>query len=98
MNIQQQEHDNTKVASFMDSPVEDPCLEEVVEEKTKQKLPNKTKEPQRYDELKIKDGPIYNWSSPNQSTDDHDNAFSSNDSLLTESDENLSSQISYIKR
>jgi nicotinamidase-related amidase len=53
------------------------------------------KEPKPYDELKIKDGPIYNWVGANESRGDDNNVPSSNDSMLSEDSSNASSPMSY---
>ena len=97
MNIQREGLGDTTDSSFIDPPIKDDCHEEATEEKTQRKLPKQAKEPQRYDELKIKDGPIYSWMNRDESNDHHKNASSSIGSLSTECDSHVSSPTSYIK-
>eukprot|EP00535_Pseudo-nitzschia_heimii_P001464 CAMPEP_0197184558 /NCGR_PEP_ID=MMETSP1423-20130617/10112_1 /TAXON_ID=476441 /ORGANISM="Pseudo-nitzschia heimii, Strain UNC1101" /LENGTH=352 /DNA_ID=CAMNT_0042635397 /DNA_START=274 /DNA_END=1335 /DNA_ORIENTATION=- len=94
MNIQHEDVNDTGDVSFINSPTEAVCEEDAVDDKTQLKSPKLAKEPQRYDELKIKDGPIYSWAIRNDSYDNHKNASSSNDSLC---DSHVSSAISYRK-
>ena len=61
--------------------------------KNKKLTKKQAKEPRRYDELKIKDGPIYNWTRPmGASSDDNDTSISA-ESALSEDDSNVTTRI-----
>lgn len=91
MNIQQEEPKDSSMPPSknlqMTTP-EEMGGKESFETIPKNKSPKKqAKEPQRYEELRIKDGPIYNWTKP----DDDNDGLSSMDSALSEDDSNVSS-------
>lgn len=93
MNIEPEETRDKKELFSMNSqitPNEKANQQEVFETIPKQKSSTKqTTKPPRYDELKIKDGPIYNWTKPNTSGSD-------DESEVFEDDTNVSPPI-YIK-
>ena len=95
MNIQQEEPNDSSIPPSKNSQMttqEEMGGKEAFETIPKNKSPKKqAKEPQRYEELRIKDGPIYNWTKPNDSSNDDNDGLSSMDSALSEDDSNVSS-------
>jgi nicotinamidase-related amidase len=95
MNIQPEEPSDEKESpakNFSRTPQEEMDQQEVSETIPKQKSSKKQdKEPQRYEELKIKDGPIYNWTKTKEySSYDNDALSIADDSVLSEDDSNVS--------
>jgi len=95
MNIQREKPSDKKESlpiNLQLMPREEMGQQEIFEKIPKQNSLNKQfKEPQRYDELKIKDGPIYNWTKLKESSRDYNEASNSTDSVLLEDDSNVSS-------
>lgn len=98
MNIQREERSDEKESPSKNlsiTPQEEMTdqQEEVDETIPKQKSSSKkqAEEPQRYEELKIKEGPLYNWTKTKESTGYDNDALSiADDSVLSEDDSNVS--------